>query len=155
MMHFLTRILAMAVIFISVSACGAEEYDNIIIKNPDGTEQVFSVEYAVTEAEKAQGFMHRTEIPADHSMLFIYDRPQITWFWMRNTLVPLDMLFFDADKKLVYIEHNATPHDENPHGPDIPVCYVLEVNGGRAAALNIVEGARFFANLSQECLPYE
>jgi len=125
----------------------------MIIKTTDGTEYVYSVEYAVTMEEKAQGLMNRLSIPENHAMLFINGYPRETYFWMRNTLVPLDMLFFDADKRLVHIEHNAIPHDESPRGTDIPVCYVLEINGGQAASLNIANGAIFFANLPQECLP--
>ena len=74
-------------------------------------------------------------------MLFVYESPQPVAFWMRNTLIPLDMLFFDGTGRLTRIKENAQPHDETPVVGGDAVRYVLEINGGLAAELGIDLGA--------------
>ncbi|HRQ83380.1 MAG TPA: DUF192 domain-containing protein, partial [Azospirillaceae bacterium] len=72
----------------------------------------FKVELAETQAQQAQGLMFRRQMPPDAGMLFIYAKPQVAAFWMKNTFIPLDMLFIAADGRIVHIHPNATPQSE-------------------------------------------
>ena len=101
----------------------------------------FSVEVADTPAERSRGLMHREALARSAGMLFVYERAQPVSFWMRNTLIPLDMIFMDASGTVRRVHENAIPLDETgiPGGSDIQ--YVLEINGGLARRLGIVEGS--------------
>ncbi len=103
----------------------------------------FAVEIADDGAERARGLMFRESMPTMSGMLFIYERPQPLAFWMRNTLIPLDMLFVDDTGTVVKIHKNAVPLDETSlsGGPD-PLLAVLEVNGGMTTRLGITEGSQ-------------
>jgi uncharacterized membrane protein (UPF0127 family) len=117
-------------------------------------EMRFVAEIADDGRERSIGLMHRTELPRDHAMLFQYERPSQISMWMRNTLIPLDMLFMDAGGEIVHIEHEAQPHDETPRGPDGLAVAVLEIGGGLAEDLGIKEGMTvrhpFFNNADTE-----
>ena len=102
----------------------------------------FSVEVADDPAEQAQGLMHRTEMPIASGMYFVNERPRRTSFWMRNTLIPLDMLFIDAQGVVRHIHHNAIPLDETPIPGGDAVLTVLEINGGLAAGIGISIGTQ-------------
>jgi len=101
----------------------------------------FSVEVADTEAERAQGLMHRSHMPSSVGMLFIYETTRPASFWMRNTLIPLDMLFADEHGVIQHIHSNAIPLDETPIFGGNSVRYVLEINGGLAKAMGISVGS--------------
>ncbi len=75
-------------------------------------------------------------------MLFIFDPPREASFWMRNTLISLDMLFIDADGRIVNIAERTTPQTDDPHSSAAPVRAVLEINGGLSAMLGITPGDR-------------
>ena len=107
-----------------------------------GSTYKFEVELATTPAERAQGLMFRKAMAANAGMLFLYPSEQQVAFWMKNTLIPLDMLFLKADGSIAHIAHNAVPLDETPIDSGAPVKAVLEVKGGTAAALGIKEGDR-------------
>ena len=92
----------------------------------------FSVEVADDAGERAEGLMFREAMPKFSGMLFVYESAQPVAFWMRNTLIPLDMLFFDGSGRLERIKVNATPHDETPVPGGNDIRYVLEINGGLA-----------------------
>jgi hypothetical protein len=100
----------------------------------------FVVEVADNNAERAQGLMFREEMGTLEGMLFVYDAPGSPMFWMRNTLIPLDMLFAGPDGRILYIHENARPHDETGIRPGDGVQYVLEINGGLASRLGIEVG---------------
>jgi uncharacterized membrane protein (UPF0127 family) len=101
----------------------------------------FDVEVADTEPARARGLMHRESLPRFGGMLFVYDAPQPATFWMENTLIPLDMLFFDDEGRLVSVHDNATPLSRDViYGGD-GIKYVLEINGGLSRTLGIAEGA--------------
>ena len=87
------------------------------------------VEIAATAAERQLGLMYRTEIAEDAGMLFLFPRVGQGGFWMRNTLIPLDIAYIGADLKVIDIKHGV-PLDETPLTPSAPYLYVLEVNGG-------------------------
>jgi uncharacterized membrane protein (UPF0127 family) len=101
----------------------------------------FIVEIAASPAEQEQGLMFRRSLAPDRGMIFPYDPPQEVGFWMKNTLIPLDMVFIRADGTIARIAH-ATPLslDTVPSGE--PVAAVLEIAGGRAAELAIHAGDR-------------
>jgi len=84
--------------------------------------------------------MFRTRLAGDRGMIFPYDPPQQASFWMKNTLIPLDMLFIDAGGRVARLAANATPMSLDPISSGVPVSGVLELRGGRAAELGIKEG---------------
>ena len=104
------------------------------------------IEIADDKAERAQGLMNRTELAADSGMLFIFDAPREAAFWMKNTLIPLDMLFMDAKGVLRHIHASATPLDLTPvpgaapGDPSPERLMVLEIAGGEAARLGLQVG---------------
>jgi len=101
----------------------------------------FTVEIADDQAERAQGLMHRESMPQSSGMLFIYERPQLLSFWMRNTLIELDMLFIDPDGVVRHIHNRAQPLDETPISGGRGLISVLEINGGLAQRMGISVGA--------------
>ena len=105
-----------------------------------GTEKKsFKVEIADDEGERARGLMFRENMAPDHGMLFVYDRQQPVAFWMKNTILPLDLVFIDQDGKVVGVEH-GTPYSEAPISPGVPARFVLELNAGTAAGIGLDEG---------------
>ncbi len=101
----------------------------------------FNVDVAADEASRAQGLMHVEAMPLSQGMLFVYDRPQRMSFWMRNTLIELDMLFLDGAGVVRHIHHRAQPLDETPISPgEMQLTGVLEINGGLARRLGIAVG---------------
>ncbi len=101
----------------------------------------FAIEIADTESERAQGLMFRESMPKFSGMLFVYEFPQPTSFWMRNTLIPLDMLFINEKGVVTKIHSNAIPGDETPIFGGDEVLAVLELNGGLAEKLGLKAGA--------------
>jgi len=106
----------------------------------DGKTHDFQVEVAATERERDTGLMHRAELGPDRGMLFIYRAPRVMKFWMRNTFVPLDMIFMRSDGTITMILSDVQPHDERPVGPDRPVSAQLELPAGTAARLGLRRG---------------
>ena len=102
----------------------------------------FQVEVARTPEEQAQGLMFRESLGPNRGMVFPFDPPRPASFWMKNTLIPLDMLFVRADGTIARIAANTVPHSLDPEGVREPVAAVLEIPGGRAAELGIDERAR-------------
>ena len=113
-----------------------------LVIHAGGSAYKFEVEIVTTPETRAQGLMFRKSLAANGGMLFIYPGEQPVSFWMKNTLIPLDMLFVRADGSIAHIAHNAVPHDETPIDSGASVKAVLEVNGGTATALGIKEGDR-------------
>lgn len=101
----------------------------------------FRVEVADTNEARNRGLMHRESLPRLSGMLFIYDRPSPVAFWMRNTLIPLDMLFVDPDGRVAHIHENAIPLDETAIPGGDGRLAVLEINGGLARELGIDVGS--------------
>ncbi len=113
-----------------------------LVIHAGGSAYKFEVEVVTTPETRAQGLMYRKSMAANAGMLFIYPGEQAVSFWMKNTLIPLDMLFLKADGSIAHIAHSAVPLDETPIDSGAAVKAVLEVNGGTAAALGIKEGDR-------------
>jgi uncharacterized membrane protein (UPF0127 family) len=114
----------------------------VSITTATGETHAFTVEIAETAPARARGLMFRERMAADAGMLFIFERTQSVAFWMRNTLIPLDMVFITEDLRVLNIRARAVPHDETPVPSAGPVRYVLEINGGLAAQLGITAGAQ-------------
>ncbi len=102
----------------------------------------FRVEVADSDDSRALGLMHRTEMSAGSGMLFVYPSQQYVTFWMKNTLIPLDLLFIDSRGSLVQVHSNARPQDLTTIPSVTPVQYVLEINAGLAQAMGIVAGSQ-------------
>ena len=96
----------------------------------------FQVEVANSDITRAKGLMGRTSLPKFSGMIFIYDNPQIVSFWMKNTLLPLDVLYFQSDGRLLDINENTDPGSLEPLVSSGPVQFVLEINGGLSKTLN-------------------
>jgi uncharacterized membrane protein (UPF0127 family) len=105
-----------------------------------GTVHRFRVELARTGAEQSRGLMFRTALGPDEGMIFPMDPPRHASFWMRNTVIPLDIIFIGPDRRILNIAANAVPYDERPLASIGPVSAVLELAGGKAAALGIAAG---------------
>ena len=102
----------------------------------------FTVEVATTPAQMEQGLMFRAQLAPDAGMLFVLGRPQVAMMWMKNTLIPLDMLFVDAAGRIVNIHQRAVPQSLATIAAAAPVRAVIELNGGTAARLDIRPGDR-------------
>lgn len=105
-----------------------------------GKVHAFRVEVAASLREQAKGLMFRTEMGKDEGMVFPMDPPRPAAFWMRNTVIPLDLIFVGTDHRILNIAANAVPYDETPLPSAGKVSAVLELNGGRAAELGISPG---------------
>lgn len=97
----------------------------------------YHVEIADTHYLRAKGLMHRKSMPQNHGMLFIFEKPQIISMWMKNTHIPLDMLFVDKNGIIRHIHENAKPFDETIISSVIPVSFVIELNAGQVKEKNI------------------
>jgi uncharacterized membrane protein (UPF0127 family) len=104
--------------------------------------QRFRVELADNDVSRARGMMFRTSMAPDAGMLFDFKQEQMASFWMRNTLIPLDMLFIKADGTILNIHQRAIPRDETGINSAGPVRAVLELNGGTVSRLGIRPGDR-------------
>ncbi len=102
--------------------------------------QKFEVELAITPAQQSQGLMYRRDMPANAGMLFVYNRPQPLSFWMKNTFIPLDMLFIGADGRIIHIRERTVPHSLTPVHSKGDALAVLELNGGTTSRLGIKLG---------------
>ncbi len=102
--------------------------------------QYFDVWIADTPDRQRQGLMFVRDLPASQGMLFVNEAPRISSFWMRNTFIPLDILFFDSRGRLIAAFENTTPFSLDPVGPDKPVKWVLELRGGESTRRGIKRG---------------
>ena len=140
---------------LSVSSVGAElqqfPMSELTIISATGPHQ-FKVEVAETQAQMTQGLMFRRSLAPDAGMLFDYKQPTMASMWMRNTLIPLDMLFVDAQGRIVSVHQRAVPQSLDVIAATAPVRAVIELNGGTAARLGIEPGDKvvhpIFANPS-------
>jgi len=117
--------------------------------------QRYAIEVADDDAERARGLMFRDQLAADHGMLFIHDREEPQAYWMKNTRIPLDILYFDDNRRLVSQQRDVPPCSlgDNcpPYPSDAPARYVLELNAGEAARLKLEPGSelRFGPGVTQ------
>ena len=116
--------------------------DSTIVIATRDAEYVFTIEIARTPAEMERGLMYRERLDADRGMLFLYEQDRQVAFWMKNTLIPLDLIFADAAGRIVGIAERAVPLSTQLIPSPEPVRAVLEVNGGTAERLHIKIGDR-------------
>lgn len=116
----------------------------------DGRRHDFKIELAITPKQQEYGLMNRTQMDKNAGMLFLFSDVADRSFWMKNTLIPLDMLFIEKDGTIHHIHENAIPNDLASVPSNGPVTAVLELNGGVARNLGIHEGDKahhvFFGN---------
>jgi uncharacterized protein len=143
--RFPSLVVAALVLCLALSAAWAQlatfAKSELTIDTASG-KQHFAIEEAKTSQQMMQGLMYRRSMPADAGMLFEYDHPQPVSFWMKNTLIPLDMLFIGADGTVLDIHERAVPLSLDSIGTDKPVLGVLELNGGTVSRLGIKRGDR-------------
>ena len=132
--------LLVAVLPAGVALAAPCSPDTVEIRGPGG-QQRFTVEVADEGPERSQGLMFRESMPMAAGMLFVYETPQRAAFWMKNTLIPLDMIFADAAGRVTRVHANAIPGDTTPIEGGEGIQFVLEINGGLAARMGIVAGA--------------
>jgi uncharacterized membrane protein (UPF0127 family) len=112
-----------------------------VILSTRAGEQRVRVEIARNETERQRGLMYRQSLEPGRGMIFLWERPERLKFWMKNTYIPLDMIFIAGDKHVVYVEENAEPLTTVNRGPDGEDSqYVLEVPGGWARAHGVERG---------------
>ena len=137
----------------SLAACQPSASNAVELgQSPAGLEQVpltvtsngkahrFTVEVEKTPEQQAMGLMYRNKLAPDRGMVFPFDSPRGASFWMRNTLIPLDMIFVRSDGSIESIAANTVPFSEEPVRSEGPVAAVLEIAGGRSAELGIKPG---------------
>ena len=133
--------LVLALLLIAAPA-PAQETSELWIETAVGQRYRFEVELATTPEQQSQGLMHRAEMAADAGMLFVFEPVRPASFWMKNTLISLDMLFIGADGRIVNIGARTEPLSLASVPSAGPVRAVLEINGGLSAMLGIRPGDR-------------
>ncbi|WP_374319661.1 DUF192 domain-containing protein [Pseudoxanthomonas kaohsiungensis] len=132
--------LSLLPLLLALSACASARTPWVEV----GGER-FQVEVADDDAERARGLMFRDAMADDHGMLFIHDRQEPQAYWMKNTRIPLDILYFDRDRRLVSQQRDVPPCSAGdrcpPYPSRAPAQYVLELNAGQAARLGMQDGA--------------
>ena len=118
------------------------ERDVLVIETEDGRRHRFEVELALDSEQRAQGLMYRRDLADGAGMLFVYGREWPVSMWMRNTFIPLDMLFIAGDGRIARIVERTVPQSLETISSGRPVTAVLEVNGGTVARLGIRPGDR-------------
>ena len=113
----------------------------LVFKTETG-EHSFAIEVMTTNGERAKGLMFRRSLPAKSGMLFVYDRPQAATMWMKNTYIPLDMVFIAEGGAVHRIEANTEPFSTALISSEGDIIAVLELNAGEAARIGLKRGDR-------------
>jgi len=144
-------LLILALSFIPVLPVRAEEngrdkpvIEDLTLKNEDGATHVFHVEIAQTPYQLMKGLMYRSEMADDAGMLFIFDGEEDRNFWMKNTYLPLDIVFIKGDGRISHIHKGAKPQDLTTLPSKGPVSRVLEINAGLADKLGLGPGTTVY-----------
>lgn len=114
----------------------------VILTDAFGGKHAVDSEVAATPQSRTRGLMWRTQLAEGVGMLFIFPQQQRLSFWMKNTLIPLDMIFFDEAMTIVGIEERAEPRSYSSRGPMAPAKYVLEVPGGWCEKVGLKPGLK-------------
>lgn len=141
--NFGSRLIAV-MLLVAGRAEAACAPDTLELRGGSGVQR-FSIEVADDAGERAQGLMFREQMPSASGMLFVYDRPTHASFWMKNTLIPLDMIFADSRGLVTQVHSNAIPQDETAIDGGEGVKFVLEINGGLAKRMGIAPGSEIRA----------
>jgi uncharacterized protein len=128
-------------VLLAAASALAGEKGTIVFKTETG-EHSFDIEVMTTMAERAKGLMFRRSLPAKSGMLFVYDRPQAATMWMKNTYIPLDMVFIAEGGEVHRIEANTEPFSTAIISSEGDIIAVLELNAGEAARIGLKRGDR-------------
>ncbi len=118
-----------------------------------GKTHSFNVEFAESPEQQAKGLMFRREMGSDEGMIFPFNPPRPASFWMKNTVIPLDIIFIGTDHRILNIEADAAPYSESPRLSRGKAAAVLELNGGRAAELGLGPGDKVTFQLPKRLAP--
>ena len=142
------RILAVLAVAVTVAlgallqAAPADKKLSPLVIEAGTGKHTFNVELALTANQQARGLMHRRTLASDAGMLFVYTPPSPVTMWMKNTYIPLDMLFIGADGRILHLVERTVPLSTELIGTDKAIRAVLELNGGTASRLGIRTGDR-------------
>ena len=142
---FWSAVLALVLVWPAVAQDGPQPelpIEPLRIVTDRGATLDFQVEMALTPEQQRMGLMFRQTMPLDAGMLFVFPRPRTASFWMRNTLMSLDMLFIEADGTILNIAERTETRSDQSYRSVGPVRAVLEINGGLSALLGIAPGDR-------------
>jgi hypothetical protein len=123
-------------------AAACEAQPRVAISTQSGREVVFQVEVADTPAKRELGLQYRKELGSDRGMIFLFAAEAPQTFWMKNTPIPLDMIFINRDRRIVGIIEQTVPYSLESRSVKAPSQYVLEINGGLAKRHGIQTGDR-------------
>jgi uncharacterized protein len=115
-----------------IGLCACDSTPRVIVEDQRGEKVSFEVEIADTSAKRAFGLKYRRDLRSDEGMLFIFPEEKVHTFWMKDTPLPLDMIFIDRDRRIVGIVHETQPFSTESRSVSAPSLYVLEVRGGVA-----------------------
>ncbi len=139
-MQVTTKLRAL-ILILAFALFACSDGPRVDIITPDGKPiQSVKVEIADTNPKRETGLMYRSHLDENAGMIFVFAAPSRLKFWMKNTEIPLDMIFADPSGKIVGIVENARPYDESSRGVDADASYVLEVNGGFCARHHVTAG---------------
>jgi uncharacterized membrane protein (UPF0127 family) len=140
-MPFRRHLLVFALLLVTLPAQALENFatSELTVQTAGGP-QKFSIELALSDAQMEQGLMFRRSMPANAGMLFDFKHPTGVTMWMKNTLIPLDMLFLDNSARIIDIHERAVPNSTDIIASRVPARYVIELNGGTVARLGIKPG---------------
>jgi len=152
-MPFLRLVLFVGIFGLLLGACGSDEPDpentsfqkegRLAFLGPDGdTLRAIDVEIAETDAERQRGLMHRRSLGYDRGMLFIFEEVNEGGMWMRNTPLPLDIVFVAPDSHVINIARRTTPFSDKSIKPSAPRKFVVEVRAGFAARFGLTDSTR-------------
>jgi uncharacterized membrane protein (UPF0127 family) len=135
------HLLVFALLLVALPAQALENFatSELTIQTAGGS-QKFAIELALSDAQMEQGLMFRRSMPANAGMLFDFKHPTNVTMWMKNTLIPLDMLFLDDSRRIIDIRERAVPYSTDIIASRVPARYVIELNGGTVARLGIKPG---------------
>jgi len=136
----MARILCALYLCVLLSACSADSSELVFVTKSG--EHHFEAEIVDTDAARSKGLMYRTKLAPNAGMLFDFKEVRSVSFWMRNTLIPLDMIFVAENGVVVNVHANAKPHDPTPIPSAAPVRFVFEIAGGRAKEIDLIAGSQ-------------
>jgi uncharacterized membrane protein (UPF0127 family) len=127
-------------LFVEGDSFGADFEEELTIRTVDGARHRFTIELALNSKDQTKGLMFRQSMPKDHGMLFVFGSNRERSFWMKNTLIPLDIIFLEQDGRIQHIHSMAKPQDLTGITSGLPSYAVLEINGGLSYQLGIKAG---------------
>lgn len=136
--------------FLLLLNCSSAKTQEIKFSNPGGKSSPnINVELALKNSTRMMGLMYRKKMDSNQGMLFVFPDEDLRSFWMRNTYLPLDIIFVSANRKVVSISENATPLTDTPRASEGPAKYVVEVNAGLAKSWGVVKGSTLEGELPE------